>query len=60
MITTMATVTDNSTDGGEIIHVTVMADDRDVIIQYLDGMQGWQIRIRRDVVLAAIETEEHG
>ena len=60
MIKTTATIVDNATDGGESIDVTIRADDDFIYLRYLEGMQGWTIRVRRGDVLAAVETEEHG
>lgn len=57
---TKATLIDHSTGGGELIPVTIRADNKHVTVKYKDGMQGWSIRVRREDVLAAIETEEHG
>ena len=57
---TKATLIDHSTGGGELIPVTIRADDKHIVIQYEGGMQGWSIQVRREDVLAAIECDEHG
>lgn len=59
MIETTATIIDNATLGGVPIKVTVSADDRFVRIT-ANKKLGWTIRVKREDLLAAIETEEHG
>ena len=60
MLETIITVIDNETNGGVPVKATVNADDRFVRIIAADKKRGWTIRVRREDILAAIETEEHG
>jgi len=60
MIQTSVILVDHSTDGGEPIQMTIRSDHKYIYLSYLEGMKGWELRVKRDDILAAIETEEHG
>ena len=60
MIQTRAILIDSSTSGGEPIDVVVRSDDKHVIVKYRDDMDGFELRVKREAILAAIEHEEHG
>ena len=57
MIETIITVIDTETGGGVPVKANVSADARFVRIR---TGEGWAVRVDREAVLLAIETEEHG
>ena len=57
MIETIITVIDTETGGGVPVKASVSADARFVRIR---TGEGWAVRVDREAVMAAIETEEHG
>ena len=57
MIETIITVIDTETGGGVPVKATVSADSRFVRVK---TGEGWAVRVDREAVLSAIETEEHG
>ena len=56
MIKTQILVTDNTTAGGEVFNGSIRESDGYVYIDFAL----FTVRVSREDVLAAIETEEHG